>query len=143
MKSNTKATSREEYLASIEWKRKERITYLDYLIRTNAPKLEPVFMSGMLWYWKYHYKYKSWREWERFVIGLANNKSYISFYSCLCKDWVYPAEKYEDKLWNVSVGKSCIRFKKLEDVNSETLKTIIQEAEEYAVSINFTYIDQV
>ncbi len=40
----------------------------------------------------------------------------------------YVAEKYEKKLGKVSVGKSCIRFKKIEDVNLNTLEKVLQIA---------------
>jgi hypothetical protein len=43
-------------------------------------------------------------------------------------DGEYVAEKYKEKLGKVSVGKSCIRFKKLEDLNLETFKKVIKEA---------------
>ena len=41
----------------------------------------------------------------------------------------YAAEKYEKELGKVSVGRSCIRFKKIEGVNLDTLKTVLQTGE--------------
>lgn len=40
----------------------------------------------------------------------------------------YAAEKYEKELGKVSVGRSCIRFKKIEDVNLDTLRAVLQTA---------------
>ena len=54
-------------------------------------------------------------EWP--VISLANQKHYVSVYVCALDEGKYLAEKYAAELGKVSVGKSCIRFKKLEDVH--------------------------
>ena len=40
----------------------------------------------------------------------------------------YIAEKYREELGKVSVGKSCIRFRKLADVDLKTLKRVVREA---------------
>lgn len=40
----------------------------------------------------------------------------------------YLAEKNAKRLGQVSVGKSCIRFNKLEKVNLDVLKEVIQKA---------------
>jgi len=72
---------------------------------------------------------------------VLKQKNYISLYVCAVKDGKYLAEKYKRDLgkaaqssgraspkgW-VSVGKSCIRFKKIKDVNLSVLKKVIQEA---------------
>ncbi len=41
----------------------------------------------------------------------------------------YVADRYADRLGSVSCGKSCIRFKRLEDLNSATLREILRESE--------------
>ena len=46
-----------------------------------------------------------------------------------CDSFRYLAEKYKDDLGKVSVGKSCIRFKKVEDPNKNVLKQALQEAQ--------------
>ena len=53
----------------------------------------------------------------------------MSLYICAIDKDGYIAEKYKKELGNVSVGKSCIRFKKVEDLNLETLKKVILLAE--------------
>jgi hypothetical protein len=65
-------------------------------------------------------------EWP--VIALANQKNYISLYVCALDKGQYIAEKHKKELGKVSVGKSCIRFKKLEDVNLPVLKKVLQLA---------------
>ena len=82
---------------------------------------------GMLGYGTYHYKYASGREGDWMVIGLANQKNYISLYSCLSDGKNYVAEKHKDGLPKANVGKSCIRFRKLEDIDLEVIKRILLE----------------
>jgi hypothetical protein len=62
------------------------------------------------------------------TVALANQKNYISVYICCVVNGEYIAEKHKQKLGDVSVGKSCIRFSKLEKVNLEVLQTVIRIA---------------
>ncbi len=50
------------------------------------------------------------------------------------------AEKYEKKLGKVSVGRSCIRFKKVEDVKLAILATILRIAEESPGCVGATLV---
>jgi hypothetical protein len=54
-----------------------------------------------------------------------NQKNYVSLYVCAVIDGRYVAEAHKKELGKVSVGKSCIRFKKVEDVNLPALKKVI------------------
>ena len=73
------------------------------------------------------FKYRSYKkemvDWP--IIALASQKNYISLYVCAVDRGEYIAERYKADLGKVSVGRSCIRFRKLEDFNFKTLKKII------------------
>lgn len=58
----------------------------------------------------------------------SESKNYVSVYVCSIHDGKYLAEMYAKELGKVSVGKSCIRFKRLEDIHLPTLKKVIQLA---------------
>ncbi len=122
-------TTPNEYLAHIDDERKEDMNTLHQLIQKTVPDLKPQIISGMIGYGKYHYKTKSGREGDWSLILLSNRKNYISVYVCAVKDGKYIAETNKDRLGKVSVGKSCIRFKKLSDINLDVLKELIKEAE--------------
>lgn len=126
------ASNEAEYLALLPEDRKETIVVLDKLIKKTVPSLKPNFASNMLGYGSFKYSnYKNQIiDWP--VVSLANQKNYISIYICSVIDGTYLAEKYADKLGNVSVGKSCIRFKKIQDVNLETLKKVLKLASKNA-----------
>jgi len=127
MKGQTNAKTHEQYIAEVEEKRRADIQTLHDMVREEAPELEPTMEFGMLGYGKYHYKYASGREGEWMKIGIANNKQYISLYSCAADDNGYVAERYKDRLPNANIGKSCVRFKHLSDLDEETLRELIRE----------------
>ena len=124
-----KATDVKSYINGIvDEDRKNAIKKLDKFIKESAPSLKPHFAYNMLGYGKF--KYKNYKkeiiDWP--IVALASQKNYISVYVCAVSDGEYIAEKNKDKLGKVSVGKSCIRFKKLEDVNMKELKKVIKLA---------------
>lgn len=124
-----KATNVKEYLEQIPPDRRKTIDFLHDFIQKVAPTLKPHFAYNMLGYGKF--KYKNYKkeiiDWP--TLSLANQKNYISLYVCAIDGKEYVAEKYKVKLGKVSVGKSCIRFKKVEDLNLDTLKEVIKFAE--------------
>ena len=129
MFKKTKATTVKEYLEQIPENRKEIVEFLHDFIQKSATSLKPHFAYNMIGYGKF--KYKNYKgevvDWP--IVALANQKNYVSVYVCAVDDGEYLAEKHKSKLGNVSIGKSCIRIKKLEDVNLDTQKKVIKEAE--------------
>lgn len=117
----------EEYLDKLDEPRRSDVAALDALIRKNAPKLTPFIHNGMLAYGHWHYKYPTGREGDWFHIGVASNKAYISLYICAIDKDGYVAERYRDELPKASVGKSCVRFKRLSDVSTAVLTKLIRE----------------
>jgi len=133
MKSNAKTPT--EYINSLEEPRKTEIKKLHNLICKTVPNLKPHMKYGMLGYGTYHYKYTSGREGNWMVIGLANQKNYISLYACLSDGKQYVAEKHKRDLPKSNIDKSCIRFRKLEDVDLNVIKRILKETNQIAVKL--------
>jgi Domain of unknown function (DU1801) len=126
--ASSDAATPEEYIEELEGERREDVVALDGLIREHAPKLERHMQSGMLGYGRYRYRYASGKEGEWFVIGLASQKRYISLYVCAADDQGYLAERYADRLPKADIGKSCVRFKRLEDVDADVVADMVDEA---------------
>lgn len=116
-----------DYIDSIDEPRKSEMKELDALIRKAAPSLKPQMLSGMLGYGKYHYKSKS-REGDWCAVLLSSRKQYISLYVCVTDGKKYLAEEYQKKLPKADIGKSCIRFKTLKDIDVEILKEMLKKA---------------
>ena len=128
MHGHSDAATPEEYIAQVEDGRREDIQRLHDLVREVAPELEPTMEFKMLGYGKMRYKYASGREGEWMKIGIANNKRYISLYCCAADDDGYVAERYRERLSKASIGKSCVRFKRLSDLDEEALRDLIRDS---------------
>jgi uncharacterized protein YdhG (YjbR/CyaY superfamily) len=135
MQGKSKAKTHEQYIAEVEDKRRDDIQRLHDLVRDAAPELEPTMEFGMMGYGKFHYKYASGREGDWMKLGIANNKQYISLYCCSADERGYVAERYRERLPKANIGKSCVRFKRLSDLDEETLRELIRETadREYGV----------
>ena len=120
--------SREDYIAALDEPRRTDVAALDALIREHAPGLEPVVAGKMLGYGPFHYRYASGREGDTTLLGLASQKRYISLYVLCANGGRYLAESYAERLPKASVGKSCVRFARLSDVDSAVLAELVTEA---------------
>lgn len=128
MFKKVQATSVKEYIKNVPGERKEMISFLHEFIQKAAPALKPHFAHNMIGYGKF--KYTNYKkevvDWP--VVALANQKNYVSVYVCAIDDGEYIAEKFKKELGKANVGKSCIRFSKLENVHLPTLKKVIKLA---------------
>lgn len=127
MRRRTSSATPADYIARVEEKRRPDIQRLHELIREVVPELEPTMEFGMLGYGKMHYRYASGREGDWVKIGIANNKQYISLYCCAADERGYVAERYRERLPRANIGKSCVRFKRLTDLDEAVLRALIQD----------------
>jgi hypothetical protein len=116
-----------EYIAAVDDERRPDIAALDALIREHAPELERVIMDGMLGYGPFHHRYASGREGDVCKLSIASNASYISLYCFAADEDGYVAGRYVDRLPKAHVGKTCVRFTKLADLEEEALAALIEE----------------
>lgn len=123
------AKSVDEYFEMLAPERRESIEKLDELIQKTVPHQKRHFAYNMIGYGSFPYvNYKKQQiEWP--LIALASQKNYMSLYICALNHGEYLAELHKDKLGKVSVGKSCIRFKRLEDLHLDAVKGLLKEAE--------------
>ena len=131
----------EEYLLMIPEARKTDIYFLHNFIQKAVPKLKVYYASNMIGYGSFYYldSKKQKKDWP--IISLANQKNYITIYVCtLIKDKV-AAEKYKKELGKLTNSITCIRFKKIEEINMETLKTVLKLAEKNPGVAGATLVD--
>ncbi|MBX2990943.1 MAG: DUF1801 domain-containing protein [Bacteroidetes bacterium] len=126
MKGNSKAKTPREYINGLAEPRKSELAELNKLIQKTTG-LKPMIFYGMIGYGKFHYKYPSGREGDWVSIALASQKNYISLYACMSTNNGYIAESYKAKLPKASIGRSCVRFKKLADVDTKVLAALLKE----------------
>ncbi|KAL3934426.1 MAG: hypothetical protein SGBAC_009857 [Bacillariaceae sp.] len=117
------------------------IKELHALIRQNAPALVPELQGKTtLAYGGFDYvtKSKCTGRWSRLAIMV--NKKGLSLMVCGYKDGKYLLEHYPKKKHfgkTLSIGKSCIRFAQLEDLNLEHIGEVLEEATSTDVSAMF------
>jgi hypothetical protein len=121
-----------QYLASLSPDRRVALQTIHDAIVKTAPELEPHMVYGMLGYGPFHYKYESGREGDAAVVALASQKNYISLYVMGEEQGSSLVENNRDKLGKVSVGKCCIRFKKLDDLDFKAALRLVKQASRLA-----------
>lgn len=110
----------------------DAVTWLYDTIRSIAPDLEPELQGkATLAFGGFDYQTKSKcsGRWSR--ISIMVNKTGLSLMvSGTTKDGKYLLEHYDKKQIGkkISLGKSCLRFGNLDDLDKDVLKTIIAEA---------------
>lgn len=127
----------ETYIASLPDGRREIVERIHEVVTEAVPELEVRMWKSFIGYGTYHYVYASGREGDWFPIGLTNNKSYVSLYLCAGDEQGYLAESNADRLGNVSVGKSCIRVKRLEDLDLGVVAELSRRAADLVKSGRF------
>lgn len=125
MFKTTSAKTPEEYIAGVPEERRPDVEQLHRLIRRTAPRLKPHIQSGMLAYGSFHYRSSSGREGDWFVIGLASQKRYLSLYVCAADGKQYLAESFRDRFPKADIGRSCIRFQRLDELDPAALKELL------------------
>lgn len=119
----------EDYLAMVPDDRKETMNFLHDFIQKAAPDLKVFYAYNMIGYGKFKYINYKKEEVDWPIVAMASQKNYMSIYVCsLGDEGIYLAEEFKGELGKVNVGKSCIRFKKLEDLNLKTLEKIVRLA---------------
>ncbi len=136
------AKSVEEYLKMVPADRTKEIDFLHDFIQKAVPKLKPYYASNMIGYGTFHYldSKKQKKDWP--IISLANQKNYISIYVCTIVEDNSLAEKIKSDFGKLSKGVSCIRFKNLNEINLETLKTVLRLAESKPGVIGATIVNK-
>lgn len=138
------ATTVEEYISMVSDERKHEFDLIHDLIQNTVPSLTPYFASNMIGYGSFYFldSKKQKKDWP--IIALANQKNYISIYVCaIIEDKDRPkVEKLKSELGKLSKGIGCIRFKKIEEINLESLKTVLKLAEKNPGLSNARMVDK-
>jgi hypothetical protein len=119
----------EQYLKAVPKDRQADARAIFEFISEAVPNEKPFVIKNIIGFGMFHYKGRSKAcEGDWMKVGMACNKATLSVYSCASNDKGMLAEQYADKLGKVQVGKSCIRFKKWDDVNKPALRKLLKES---------------
>lgn len=110
-----------------------RLIHLMHSVSNEAPKM---FGGSIIGFGQYHYIYASGHEGYAPLIGFSPRKAAISLY-------VYTGLNEHrllvEKLGKFKQGKACIYIKKLTDINTDHLTTLMQETIQF-LSTKYTRI---
>ena len=133
----SKAETPEDYIAQLPEERKVAITKLNNLIKKHMPKgLEAGMAYGMLAYYVPKSIYPNGYHCKPFpplpFINLASQKNFIALYhsGLYAKKELYNwfvAEYPKHCKYKLDIGKSCIRFKKIEDVPYNLIEELLSK----------------
>ena len=68
--------------------------------------------------------------------------NYITIYICTIVTDKAAAEKYKKELGKLTKGITCIRFKKIEEISLDTLRTVLKLAEKNPGVAGATLVDK-
>ncbi len=118
-----------EFLNKVENPKKREDSFKILDLMREVTQEEPIMWGdSIIGFGNYHYKYKSGREGDWFLIGFSPRKQSLTLYIMSGFD------NYEEKLKKLGkfkTGKSCLYINKLEDVNISILKELIADSINY------------
>ncbi|MGD8404154.1 MAG: DUF1801 domain-containing protein [Anaerolineales bacterium] len=119
----------EAFLNSVsdERKREDSFAILDLMKQTTGKEPE-MWGDSIVGFGSYHYKYKSGREGDWFLTGFSPRKQNLTLYIMSGFD---EYDQLLSKLGKHSTGKSCLYIKKIEDVDVDVLKELVQKSVEH------------
>jgi len=133
LKTKVNDASIKEFLESIEDEAKRKDTYTILEMMQKSSKSEPkMWGNSIIGFGIYHYKYKSGREGDWFVIGVSPRKQNITLYAM--GHWENNPVLLA-KLGKFSKGTGCLYIKRLSDVNLPVLEQLIDESFEHAKNL--------
>lgn len=128
-KTTENDASVEKFLKSVEneQRRNDSFEVLEYMKDLTGEEAK-MWGTSIIGFGRYQYKYESGREGEFMKVGFSPRKTSLTLY-------IMPGfARYDDlmeKLGKYKTGKSCLYIKKLEDVDQDILKDLIESSYEY------------
>jgi hypothetical protein len=120
----------DEHLATVDPARREDVRRLHELITEAAPELAVEASASSLSYGPFHYRYASGREGDAHLITLTNRKAYLAMYVNSAQDGEYLPERFAARLPKARIGRSCVRIKRLDDLDADALRELVRSAAE-------------
>ncbi|MBI2839977.1 MAG: DUF1801 domain-containing protein [Acidobacteria bacterium] len=128
-KTTKNRRSVDAFLSAISDEAKRRDCYTVMRLMKKITGTNPqMWGNSMVGFGTYHYKYGSGREGDWFLTGFSPRKQNLTLYI------ISGFSRYEalmKKLGKCETGKSCLYIKKLEDIDLETLRELVQQSVEH------------
>ena len=128
-----------DHIASLPDEVRDDIQLLDKEISARFTGEPRVLWEGKMWggsdqqiigYGHFSYTNSSGKDVEWFMVGLANQKNYISMYVNAVGDGGYLLGEYKDRLGKAKIGSASISFGSVDDIDFEVLMELVEKAAE-------------
>ena len=123
-KTKAEVQSIDDFLNSLKDERKKKDSFILLQMFKEAMKMEPkLWTGGMVGFGTRHYEYESGHSGDIFQAGFAPRSAALTLYvgsEALNKN------ELMDKLGKYKTSKGCLYIKKLDDVNMDALREVIQ-----------------
>lgn len=114
------------FLQSIpDAQRREDCQRVAELMRQVTGSDPAMWGASMVGFGRYHYKYESGREGDWFLTGFSPRKSALTLYIMAGFDRY---DSLMESLGKYKTGKSCLYVKKLDDIDIDVLRELIDES---------------
>lgn len=115
-----------EFVEKLENKTKKNDSYQLINLMSEITGQEPkMWGPSIIGFGQYHYKYASGHEGDAPVLGFSPRKAAISLYVFSGADEHLPTV---EKLGKFTMGKACIYVKKMNDIDIDVLKELMQQS---------------
>lgn len=115
-----------EFLGSVSDDKKRQASWKILELMQAATQAEPkMWGEGIIGFGQYHYKHASGREGDWFLTGFSPRKQNLTLYIMTGFDQY---ETLLGKLGKYKTGKACLYINKLEDIDLEVLKELIEKS---------------
>lgn len=126
LKTKINDKSVEEFLNTVSDTKKRQDSFVMLDLMKKITKAEPKMWGGsIVGFGSYHYKYESGREGDWFLTGFSPRKQNLSIYIMSGFD---RNKELLEKPGKHKTGKGCLYIKKVEDINLDALKELIEKS---------------
>ncbi len=123
-----------QFIESIEDEKKRQDAFKIMEIMQNATNSEAsMWGESIVGFGSYHYKSQSGREGNWFLAGFSPRKQNLTLYIMAGFD---NYDTLMGKLGKFKTGKSCLYIKKLDDVDTDVLKQLVQQSVDHMQKSN-------
>ncbi|GAB5493431.1 MAG: hypothetical protein Phog2KO_36460 [Phototrophicaceae bacterium] len=124
----------EAFLNTIEPEKKRQDSFeILRLMEEVTGEEAKMWGESIIGFGSYHYTYASGREADWMLVGFSPRKQNLTLYIMSGFD---EYENLLDKLGKHKTGKSCLYIKKIEDVDTDVLRTLVKESVEHMIETN-------
>jgi hypothetical protein len=132
LKTTPNHRSVKAFLDSIDDEKKRQDSYriLELMKQVTGEEAQ-MWGDSIVGFGSYHYKYASGREGDWFLTGFSPRKQAITLYIMAGFDQY---EALMNQMGKYKTGKACLYIKKLEDINTQTLRELVKQSVEHVAN---------